>query len=152
MEIYRVAGMVKNILFFFVILLLSSCSQTNIDLSGNISDGVVLNNSGRLDKLLRGIEPSAEYALLIGSDGTAAFITSSGFTEIYIQKDKSKWNSESKTLPAFCNIYDLEEICIYTETSDSKNEFAERLKKFDFLGQSSKNGFYARKYKEKTGE
>ncbi|MDP8202593.1 MAG: hypothetical protein P9M11_10710 [Candidatus Tenebribacter burtonii] len=141
--------MVRRVSILFLVLLLFSCSPKNLILTGNIKDGVEISDYGRFDEILS-FAPSAKYALLIGSDGTAALITSRSFSKIYIQKDKNCWNSKADILPAVCNIRNLKEICIYTKTSIEDNNFSKRMNDFEFLGQSSKNGYYARKYKERS--
>lgn len=140
--------MVNRVSVLFLILSLFACSPNNLILTGNIKVGTKISNEGRLDEILRSITPSAKYALLIGSDGTAALITSRSFSKIYIQLDKNDWNSKTDDLPAVCNIRNLKEICIYSKTSSENNNFSVRMNDFKFLGQSSKNGYYARKYKE----
>lgn len=144
--------MVRRVLFFIFILLVAACSQHNLILTGNIDSKTEIRSEGRLDEIIDNIAPSAKYALLIGSDGTAALITSRSFSEVYIQKVEKEWNSKTKKLPAVCNIRNLKEICIYTKTSSNNNHFSDRMNDFIFLGQSSKNGYYARKYKERTGD
>ena len=146
------AGMVRRVLFFIFVLLVAACSQHNLVLTGNIEDGAELSSEGRLEEILSDLAPSAKYALLIGSDGTAALITSRSFSEVYIQKIENEWSSKTEKLPAVCNIRNLKEICIYTKTSSNNNHFSDRMNDFIFLGQSSKNGYYARKYKERTGD
>ena len=145
-------GMVRKVSIVFLVLSLFACSRNNLILTGNIEAGTTISSEGRLDELLKNIVPSAKYALLIGSDGTAALITSQSFSKIYIQKDKKGWNSKVDNLPAVCNIRNLKEICIYSRTSSKNNRFSDRLNDFEFVGQSSKNGFYARKYKERSGD
>ena len=145
-------GMVREISILFLVLSLFACSPNNLILTGNIEAETKISSEGRLDEILEDIVPSAKYALLIGSDGTAALITSRSFSKIYIQKDKKGWNSKTDDLPAVCNIRNLNEICIYSRTSNSNNRFSDRLNDFEFLGQSSKNGYYARKYKEISGD
>ena len=146
------AGMVKRVSILFFILSLFACLPNNLIVTGNIVDGAEIDNEGRLDEILEEIAPSVKYALLIGSDGTAALITSRSFSKIHIQNDKNEWNSKADNLPTVCNIRNLKEICIYSKTSNNVNCFSERLNDFEFLGQSSKNGYYARKYKERPVE
>jgi len=144
--------MVKRVLVIFFILSLFACSTNNLILTGNVKEGTIINSNGRFDEILNSIAPSAKYALLIGSDGTAALITSRSFSKIYIQKEKKDWNSKADDLPAVCNIRNLKEICIYSRTSSNNNRFSDRLNDFKFIGQSSKNGYYVRKYKEISGD
>jgi len=143
-------GMVRKYIILFIVLFFFACSQNDLILTGNIESRSVISDTGRLDEIL-GV-PHARYALLIGSDGTAAFIPSRSFFKIFIQKDKNSWNSKADNLPAFCNIHNLKEICIYTKTSIENNNFSKRMNDFEFLGQSSKNGYYARKYKERDSK
>ncbi|MEA2096688.1 MAG: hypothetical protein U9P73_08380 [Candidatus Cloacimonadota bacterium] len=144
--------MVRRFSIVFLVLFLFACSSNNLMLTGNIKVGTKINNQGRLDEILKDIAPSAKYALLIGLDGTAALITSRSFSKIHIQNDKNEWNSKADDLPAVCNIRNLKEICIYSRTSNKDNRFSDRLNDFEFLGQSSKNGYYVRKYREISGE
>ncbi len=141
-------GMVKRVSIIFFILTLFACSTNNLILTGNVQERTVIYSNCRLDEILESIAPSAKYALLVGSDGTAALITSRSFSKIYIQRDKNVWNSKTEDLPAVCNIRNLKEICIYSKTSSENNKFSLRMNDFEFVGQSSKNGFYARKYKK----
>ena len=145
-------GMVKRASIVFLVLSFFACSPNNLILTGNIEDDATISSEGKLDEIFSDITPSAKYALLIGSDGTAALITSRSFSKIYIQKDRNIWNSNAKDLPAVCNIRNLKEICIYSRTSSNNNHFSDRLNDFEFLGQSSKNGYYVRKYKEISGD
>ncbi len=144
--------MVKRILFIVFILSLFACKANDLILTGNIEDVVKISNEGGLDDILNNFAPSSKYALLIGSDGTAVLITSQSFSKIYIYKNKIGWNSKADKLPVVCNIKNLKEICIYSKTSNNVNRFSERLNDFEFLGQSSKNGYYVRKYKEISGD
>ena len=143
-------GMVKKVLLFSFVFSLFACAPNDLILTGNIESGTVISSEGRFDEILINLAPSAKYALLIGSDGTAALITSRSFSEIYIQKDKNGWNSKTDNLPAVCNIRDLKEICIYSRKLN--NHFSDRLNDFELLGQSSKKGYYTRKYKERIGD
>jgi len=144
--------MVRRVSIIFLLLFLFACSSNNLILTGNIQHGTKISSEGRLDEILNEIAPSAKYALLIGSDGTAALVTSRSFSMIYIQKGDKVWNSKTENLPVVCNIRKLKEICIYTNTSSADNSFSDRMNDFTFLGQSSKNGYYARKYKEYSGD
>ena len=145
-------GMVKRISILFLILSLFACSSKNLILTGNIDGRAEISSVGRLDEILESIAPSAKYTFLIGYDGTAVLITSQSFSKIYIHKDNKGWYSKADNLPAVCNIKNLKEICVYTKTSRKNNRFADRLNDFEFLGQSSKNGYYVRKYKEQSGD
>ena len=145
-------GMVKKVLLFSFVLSLFACAPNDLIFTGDIESGTVISSEGRFDEILINLAPSAKYALLIGSDGIAALITSRSFSEIYIQKDKNGWNSKTDNLPTVCNIRNLKEICIYSRTSNEINNFSERMNDFEFLGQSCKNGYYVRKYKERDSK
>ena len=80
--------MVNRVSALFLILSLFACSPNNLILTGNIEVGTKISSESRLDEILKDIAPSAKYALLIDSDGTAALITSRSFSNIYIQKKK----------------------------------------------------------------
>ena len=144
--------MVKRISILLILFSLFACSQNGIQLTGNIKTEIVINNEGKLSEVISDIEPNAEYALLIGIDGTAALISARCFDQILIEKNKKSWKSVTDTLPAVCNIKDLKEICIYSKTSFEDNHFSDRINDFEFLGESCKNGYYVRKYKEKFGD
>ncbi len=143
-------GMVKKVSILLLILFLFACAPNDLILTGNIESGTVISSEGRFDEILKDIVPSTRYALIVGSDGTAALITSRSFSKIYIHKNKNGWNSKTDDLPAVCNIKNIKEICIYSRTSN--NHFSDRLNDFELLGQSSKNGYYVRKYKERSGD
>ncbi|MBT4332073.1 MAG: hypothetical protein HOD64_02250 [Candidatus Cloacimonetes bacterium] len=144
--------MVKRISILFIVLSFFACSPTGIKLTGNIETGVTISDEGAFSNILNELASRAEYALLIGNDGTAALISARSFDQILIEKHKNNWNSKSNVLPAVCNIRNLKEICIYTKTSFENNHFSDRINEFEFLGESCKNGYYVRKYKEHTGE
>ncbi|HHE37936.1 MAG TPA: hypothetical protein ENL20_05115 [Candidatus Cloacimonetes bacterium] len=145
-----------------LLLFLSACESNGIILTGNISAGAKITESGKLAQLLKEKAPFTEYALLIGADGTAALISEISFSEIQLKKDKNSWYSSSELLPPVCNITDIREICIYQPVKriiDIKTEkngkillFSERIKDFELLGESQKNGYPVRKYKIKKQE
>jgi len=139
--------MVKYLSIAVIIVFLSSCAHDNLIITGNINTGIEITEEGALNELLADLAPHAKYALIVGSDGTAALITSRGFSNVYIKHMKNSWNSISENLPAVSNINAIKEICVYKKYFP-KNQFAERLNDFEFLGQISKNGYYVRKYKE----
>ncbi len=145
--------MVKNSFYLLItILLLTGCGRPGYLLTGNISEELIISRSGVLSEILE----DAEYALLISSDGTAVFLSENSFLEIAIQKENGKWNCSTEILPPVCNIRDLQEICIFKSYHDGKitvqNEnlhpFAVRMRDFEFLGESQKNGYTVRKYRE----
>ena len=144
--------MVKLASIVVIVLIFIACSPSNLILTGNIEANTKITYEGKFDEILDVVAPNAKYALLIGTDGTAVLLTSQSFSNIYIQKNNSVWDSKATNLPAVCNIRNLKEICIYSRIPNNNNNFADRLNNFEFLGQSSKNGYYIRKYKERSGD
>ncbi len=146
------AEMVKRISVLLILFSLFACSQTGIPLTGNIESKDVISSEGKLSEILSNVVPNAEYALLIGFDGTAALISSRSFDQVLIEKQEKSWKTLSDSLPAVCNIKNLKEICIYSKTSFEDNLFSDRFNDFEFLGESCKNGYYVRKYKERDSK
>ncbi|MCF7858130.1 MAG: hypothetical protein K9N07_02235 [Candidatus Cloacimonetes bacterium] len=142
------AGMVKKSILLSLLLWFASCSPPGILISGNIDYTTFIHQNGKLNNLLQTLSPAAEYALIIGSDGTAVLVTAKSFSEIEIYKKADRWFSKTEKLPPVCNIKDIKEICVYSQVPAEYNSFEERFKDFEFLGQSSKNDHYVRKYKE----
>ena len=145
--------MVKNFGYLLItILLLTSCGRSGYLLTGNLTEESVVSYSGVLSNILG----DAEYALLIGSDGTAVFLSDNSFPEITINKENRKWNCSTEILPPVCNIRNLKEICIFKSffgkkikvENENLHPFAVRMRDFEFLGESQKNGHTVRKYRE----
>ena len=145
--------MVKKIFYLlFAILLLTGCGRSGYLLTGNINEVLSVSRSGVLSVILE----DAEYALLVGSDGIAVFLSENSFPEITIQKENGKWNCSTEILPPVCNIRNLKEICIFKSffgkkikvENENLHPFAVRMKDFKFLGESQKNGHTVRKYRE----
>ena len=145
--------MVKKFTFFIItILLLTDCGKTGYLLTGNISEVLPVSQEGILSEMLG----DAEYALLIGSNGTAVFLSRNSFPEITVNKENGKWNCSTDILPPVCNIHNLKEICIFkpffgekiTIEKEKLHPFAARMRDFEFLGEAQKNGHIVRKYKE----
>ena len=145
--------MVKNFTFFIILIfLLTGGSKTGYLLTGNINEVSSSSQEGILAEILHDVE----YVLLIGSDGTAVFLSESSFPKIIINKENGNWNCSSDILPPVCNIYNLKEICIFKSFFEKKikvenetlNPFAVRMRDFEFLGESQKNGHTVRKYRE----
>lgn len=135
-------------LSFVLLLLLFSCTNPSLDLIGNISAETAISKSDNLQKILQESAPKAEYALIIGKDGTAVLITENSFSHLILQISNGCWNSSAADLPPVCNIKDIAAICIYQpEFTDSINSFSSILERFEFLGESSKAGHFVRKYK-----
>ncbi len=145
--------MVKKFFYLLIaILLLVGCSRSGYLLTGNLTEEVVVSQIGILSNILE----DAEYALLIGSDGTAVFLSQNSFPEITINKENGKWNCSTEILPPVCNIRNLKEICIFkpffgekiTVENEELHPFAVRMRDFEFLGEAQKNGHIVRKYRE----
>lgn len=137
--------MVKKRIVIFLILISFTHSFADVLLSGNLENKHI-DSTGELSKI---IPEFAEYALLIGSDGTAAFISADSFYKIEIQNTNNIFSSQSQGLPPVCNIKDLVEICIYRSYYSNSSSFTQKMKEFEFLGTGTKNGHFARKYKKK---
>ena len=96
--------MVKNFGYLLItILFLTGCGRSGYLLTGNLTEESLVSQKGILSNILE----DAEYALLIGSDGTAVFLSENSFPEITIQKENGKWNCSTKILPPICNIRNL---------------------------------------------
>ena len=145
--------LVKNIGYILItVLLLIGCRSSGYLITGNVSDESVVTSRGKLSNILE----DAEYALLIGFDGTAVFLSQNSFPEITINKENGKWNCSTEILPPVCNIRNLKEICIFkpffgekiTVENENLHPFAARMRDFEFLGEAQKNGHIVRKYRE----
>lgn len=150
----------KTILLLLVISLYSVYAVSDVPFfSGNLSESSNI-SKGKLDKISANLG-EFDYALLIGSDGTAAYIHNKAFSNVKITKSWGKWKIKAKDLPDVCNIENLSEISLFQKKSNYSLEiwdnqtkkniitpFTARLSEFELLGKSSKNGFNVRKYKE----
>ena len=143
------------ILLFSVFTLFAAA----LSLTGNVETGAVLNAEGSLSELLAEKSINADAVLLIGRDGTAAFIEKSAFKMIFLQHKDEQWNSVSDSLPPVCNIKNLAEIVISYNPWDIVLEididgtfpklytpFAWIMADFTQLATSSKNDWQAEKY------
>jgi len=147
--------MAKLISFLLLGLLLFSCSETGYQITGNISEQTVSTQSGKLEEILLEKDIKAEYILFIASDGTAFFISEKSIPEINIIRQKDKYNTETSSLPPVCNLNDITEICISNSDFPLENyqtPFSIRMNDFELLGESSKDGYFVRKYKLKEGK
>lgn len=152
-------GMVRKLL---VLLLLGSFTLLLADpkLSGDLERETKLNEPGNLHQILQEIAPLCDSALLIGDDGTAVLIPAYAFTEVTFIEKNGEWNSTAPNLPPVAKIRNIREIClqqipakyavkIQGATSISTlTPFQFRIGQFNFLGDSAKNGFLLRKFKE----
>ena len=137
------------LLLLLSLLLLVSCSQKDYLISGNIATNLHVKLTGNLAEILNEAGVNAEYVLLIASDGTAAFLGERAFPHINVVKKGGKYNTESKILPPVTGLYGLTEICVYNSNFRVENyqtPFSLKLKEFEFLGESSMNGYVVRKY------
>jgi hypothetical protein len=143
------------ILLFSGILVFAS----PLSLTGNVETGLVLQAEGCLAELLAAKTIKADAVLLIGADGTAAFLERSALEMVSLQYANKQWNSISDSLPPVCNIKDLAEIAISYhpwETIlevDIEGTFPRIYTPFSWimtdyvqLATSSKNGWQAEKY------
>ncbi|NQV17083.1 MAG: alkaline phosphatase family protein [Armatimonadetes bacterium] len=147
-------------LFLFIsIILVSGCNQSELQVTGNVDKNYKIQESGNLKNILENISKDIEYAFLIGKDGTAAYISKPSFSNIQIQKKAFDWFSYTDSLPDFCNIKYLTEICVYQTKAENslfilKNDeqiekitpFSARVKEFELLGISKKNNYFAKKF------
>lgn len=149
---------------FIKILLLSlsiiSCSQKELKFTGNLSSQIYLNETSNIKTFLGENNIDAEYALLCGNDGTAAYIYKKSFSEMELVKEKNRWNSVTNKLPDVCNIKDLSNINLFlrnskyslyflnnTEQEMVLSPFEAELSQYELLGKSRKNGHSVKKYK-----
>ena len=148
-----------KLLLFISLVLIFGCNKNDMQFTGNVNKNYKIQKSGNLKNILENISKDIEYALLIGKDGTAAYISKSSFSNIQIQKKGLEWFSYTDSLPDFCNIKNLTEICVYQTKAEKslfilKNDeqiekitpFSARLKEFKLLGVSKKNNHFAKKY------
>lgn len=158
---FREICMVRKLLFLILLLnvaLLFSAPK----LTGDLDRAYKLSEPGNLHNILTEIAPLCDSALLIGDDGTAVLIPAYAFREVtFIEKD-GEWYSTAPKLPPVAKIRNIREIClqqipakysvkIQGATSISTlTPFQFRMSQFNFLGDSAKNGFLLRKFKEQS--
>ena len=109
--------MVKR--YFAVIFLIIACSLIANEtpfFSGNIDKATDV-PKGKLSNTLSDIG-EFDYALLIGADGTAAYIQKKAFPLLKIKKSWGKWKVKAKDLPEVCNIVNLAEIALFKKDSN----------------------------------
>ncbi len=154
--------LVKSLFFIFLILVFG-CNKSELQISGNVDKNYKIQKSGNLKNILENISKDIEYAFLIGKDGTAAYISEPSFSNIQIQKKGLEWFSYTDSLPDFCNIKNLTEICVYQTKAENSlfvlnndeqiekiTPFSARVKEFELLGISTKNNHFAKKYSWKN--
>jgi type I phosphodiesterase/nucleotide pyrophosphatase len=150
----------KTLKLLLFSLLLLSCAQKGLKFTGNISEPVNLQESSNLYDFLKEQNIAAEYALLSGNDGTAAYVFNNSFQNIDLIRIKQKWHSQSYDLPEVVNINDLSHVSLFvrdhnnslnilreTGQIDIITPFEAELAQYDFLGKSSKNDHSVRKFK-----
>ena len=144
--------MAKLIIFLLAGIILISCTQPKIAITGNLENSKTISANGNLAEIFEKAEIEAEYILVIASDGTAFFVSEKSISEIEITREKGNFNSKTSSLPPVCNLNNIVEICVYNSDFTQENQhnpFAERIAEFEFLGESSKAGHFVRKYKLK---
>ncbi|MDO9576551.1 MAG: hypothetical protein Q7J16_01570 [Candidatus Cloacimonadales bacterium] len=140
----------KIVVFILTGIFLFSCAQPGIKITGNIDEQITVNQSGNLAEILQKYNIQAEYILVVAADGTAFFVSDNSLTEIEISQKNGKFNSDTASLPPVCNLNNIIEICVYNSDFplvDHQTPFSERISQFEFLGESSKDGHFVRKYK-----
>jgi len=153
--------MVRKLLI--LLLLLNAVALFSVPkLSGDLDKAELLSEPGNLHDILLEIAPLCDAALLIGDDGTAVLIPAYAFKEVTFKEKNGEWNSTAPNLPPVAKIRNIREIClqqipakyavkVQEATSISTfTPFQFRLKQFNFLGDSAKNGYLLRKFKEKA--
>lgn len=139
--------MVKRLILLLIILLVFNYGLADILLSGNLEEQR-LEPAGVISKIL---PEFAEYALLIGADGTAVLISANSFPLLKVDKNADdKYNCSAPNLPPVCSIKNLAEICVYRSFYGKDPAFTTRMKNFKLLGTTQKQGHFARKYKLKN--
>jgi len=150
--------------YYFALLLISflliSCSSSDLEITGDLSSPNYVSGNTNLVEWISDNGIEAEYALLCGKDGTAAYIHKKAFTSLELVKTGGKWNSETTTLPEVCNIKDLSRISLFTRDPEHElfflkatgqiemiTPFEAELNQYELLGKSRKNGHSVRKYK-----
>ncbi len=144
--------MAKIIIILISLIVLISCSPKKYLISGNIEAPLKSSETGFLDEVLNEQNIRAEYVLLITSDGIAVLLSERSFPLIKIAKEGSRFQTSSSYLPPVSNLNDLIEISIYNSDHPLQNfytPFSSRMNDFQFLGESSRDGHFVRKYQLK---
>ncbi len=137
----------RIILLLSFVILLAACCEKPPALTGDIDEETQYVKTGNLSDILQSYKP--DYALLIASDGLAALITETAFSEIEIERNANVWRTTSETLPAFCNVDSLQEVCLFRIEADEGDSlsFRNRITQYQRIGSSEKNGYPAWKYR-----
>ena len=141
-----------------ILLILTGCKSKSLELSGNIINKVTVTKSSELNALLRDIR--YENIFIEGDNGVAALISSKTADKITIDKKGSDFSAVSEGLPPVCNIKNIAGISVYSSCFNNEirifdgekeverlTPFNYMMKEFEFLGQSSKNGHKAKKFR-----
>ncbi len=139
----------RIVLLLSVVVLLVSCDYNSPRLTGDIDSDCLRIHPGSLDEILE--QYDADYALLIAEDGIAALVSEISFPQIELTRKDGVWYSQADSLPPFCSIDSLREICVFRmqhERSDTLS-FQHRILSFERIGSSTKNDYPAWKYRRK---
>ena len=142
--------MARLIVFLLIGLFPFSCSQSQITITGNIQENIIITETGNLAEIFESKNISAEYILVIAVDGTAFFISEKSISELEIVKEKGKFQTETTILPPVCNLNNITEICVYVSDfalEEYQTPFSKRISEFELLGENSREGHFVRKYK-----
>ncbi len=144
-----------------ILVLVSGCGNKNLRINGNLDTRIIISESIQLNDALK--RERFENILIEGDNGVAALISADTAREIAIERLEKGFSADSDGLPPVCNINNISSISVYASCYDYEIRFfdgineIERLtpfnymmKEFDFLGESSKNGHSARKFKRKS--
>lgn len=147
-------------LFLLICLAFSSSLIAKPIVSGDLNKGNFKLQAGNLGEIISQQMPMCDEVLVIGKDGTAVLIPAYAFDYVTIEVITDIWSIIGGDLPPVTNIRDFAEICLkqfpapysiklISSKVSTITPFDFRLAQFDFLGESEKNGFVMRKYKEK---
>lgn len=130
-----------------------------IQVLGNIDKSFEIIEKGYISWYLEEQGISAEALLIVGDNGTSAYIESSAIEKVEIVPGKDGWEVFAEMLPAVCSIRNIQEIWVYqgfwnvelkicNETGESKTftPFSWNLQKYNKNAESEKNGYMAKKY------
>ena len=142
--------MEKIIVLSLLLVLLSACTTpSGYILTGNVEKEIKLTTIGSLDEVIAAAGVKAEYALVVASDGTSFLLSEQSFSLIEISKVQNEFNTRSDLLPPVCNLNNISEIIVYNihyPLEGFYTPFSERMKGFEFLGESSMGFHFVRKY------
>jgi len=140
------------ILSLLLLLLLSCSTPGNYTVTGNIDRDISATSTGTLDKIFEQIGIEVEYALIVASDGTSVLLSERSFPLIEIVKKQGRFSTIAEQLPPVCSLNNIGEIIVYNHSYPMENyltPFSTRMKEFEFLGESSKDDHFVRKYRRR---